>query len=179
VGIRAAARYSGRTVTSSPNPFDAPRSDPNPYGYMEQEVFDDAPLAQRGTRFVAAIVDGLLVAAAVLPAVILATLEQEEAAIGLGVLLVLAITGYQWYLISTTGQSLAKKWMNIRIVREDGSDIDFVTGVVLRIWAVTALSMLPFVGSFVGLIDALMIFGDTQQCLHDRIAKTKVVQVTY
>lgn len=165
-------------MTSSPNPFDAPRVDIDPFPY-DPEVLDDAPLAGRGTRLLAMIVDGLLLVASALPTVLFLVLEQEEIALGVGAIGVLALTGYQWYLIATSGQTLAKRWLNIRIVREDGSDVDFVTGVIMRNWVVRALGGLPFVGVVVPFVDALMIFGETQQCLHDRIAKTKVIQVTY
>jgi uncharacterized RDD family membrane protein YckC len=85
---------------------------------------------------------------------------------------------YQWILIATTGQTLAKKWLKMKIVKVDGTPVDFVSGVILRSWVVQALSAIPMVGGLVGLIDALMIFGAEQRCLHDHIAGTIVIDVT-
>jgi uncharacterized RDD family membrane protein YckC len=96
--------------------------------------------------------------------------------IGVSVLMVLAFSIYQWYLIATTGQTLAKRWLGIMIVRTDGSPCGFVNGVLLRNWVIyVLLSFLPFVNYLVWLIDALMIFGDERRCLHDHIAGTRVV----
>jgi hypothetical protein len=39
------------------------------------------------------------------------------------------------------------------------------------------MGAIPFVGNFVGLVDALMIFGEDHRCLHDRIAGTRVISV--
>jgi hypothetical protein len=37
--------------------------------------------------------------------------------------------------------------------------------------------MIPFIGNFVNLADALFIFGEEHRCLHDHIAGTKVISV--
>jgi hypothetical protein len=37
------------------------------------------------------------------------------------------------------------------------------------------LAMIPIVGNFIALIDALMIFRASRKCLHDDIAGTKVI----
>ena len=72
---------------------------------------------------------------------------------------------------------MAKAWLRTRIIRENGERPGFVHGVVLRSWAIAVLGMVPFVGSLVGLADALAIFsGTTRQTLHDRIAHTLVIQ---
>ena len=91
---------------------------------------------------------------------------------------------YQWYLISTTGQSLAKKWFRIRIVKTDNTGVDFVSGVLLREWVLGFVAgaingVIPSAGSIVSLVDALMIFGSERRCLHDVIASTKVVIAEY
>jgi uncharacterized RDD family membrane protein YckC len=90
-------------------------------------------------------------------------------------LMVLSFMIYQWYLIATTGQSLAKRWLGIKIVRLDGSPVGFVNGVILRSWVVGALSNIPILGTIIGLVNPLMIFGEERRCLHDHIAGTRVV----
>lgn len=136
-------------------------------------------LASPGTRLVARLLDGVLYFGAALalggP---MAAFAGEDAAAGMTMLAWLGLGIYQWYLISTTGQSLGKKWMNIRIVKLDGSPVDFASGVLLRIWALYGLTLfgaLIVLGWLLPLVDALMIFGDDRRCLHDHLAGTKVV----
>ena len=91
---------------------------------------------------------------------------------GLGVL---SIAAYQWYLVATTGQTLGKRMLKIRIVKADGDPAGFLHGVVLRSWIMFLFGMVPYVGSCAGLVDALMIFSESRRCLHDRIAGTIVI----
>ena len=67
--------------------------------------------------------------------------------------------------------------LGMKIVKTDGSDVNFVSGVILRSWVTGALSNIPFIGGIIGLVDALMIFGEEHRCLHDHIAGTKVISV--
>ena len=151
-------------------------------------------LAERGTRLGAVLIDGLLAVAAAAPAgIILAFMifsatngmtslgDAEMMSYGviavgaLMVLMILAFMGYQWYLIATTGQTLAKRWLGIKIVRVDGSPLGFVNGVILRSWVTGMLSNIPMVGMIVGIVNPLMIFGEERRCLHDLIAGTRVI----
>ena len=60
--------------------------------------------------------------------------------IALGVISGLFILGYNWYLIATRGQTIAKRWLKLKIVRENGKPVDFKTGVALRSWITFWLS---------------------------------------
>lgn len=175
-----------------------PGSNFNPYAPPTADIHQGAQLgldgqyvlADRGTRLGAALIDGLLLFAAMLPAgVILAfmvyastsggSMRNNEFAIfglmGVMGLMVLAFMGYQWYLISTTGQSLAKRWMGIKIVRIDGTPVNFVNGVILRSWVMGLLGNIPVLGPIASLVNPLMIFGEERRCLHDHIAGTRVI----
>lgn len=147
-------------------------------------------LADPWSRLGASIIDNLLLVGALAPAglIFLFTAgissnvfdiaEREYISIGLIVLMgfmALAFVFYQWYLVATTGQSLAKRWMGLQIVRVDGSPLGFVNGVILRSWVITVIAQIPFIGGIVGLVDALMIFGAERRCLHDHIAGTRVI----
>ena len=79
----------------------------------------------------------------------------------------------QWFLLATSGQTIGKKLMMIRIVSTDGKLTGFLQAVVLRNWLRAVFSFVPFFG----LIDLLFIFTDSRRCLHDYFAGTKVVGI--
>ena len=181
------------------NPFKAPEALSTAFSRPEEEL-GPRHLAERGTRLAGAVIDGSLYLAAAVPGAIVmlvgAVTAPESFAgsgddgpeflgsmgstLGMAVLFLsmLGLAIYQWILIATTGQTLAKRWLKMKIVKVDGTPVDFVSGVILRSWVVQALSAIPMVGGLVGLIDALMIFGAEQRCLHDHIAGTIVIDVT-
>ena len=90
---------------------------------------------------------------------------------------VLAIAAVQWYLIATSGQTVGKKLVGVKIVKTTGEDVNFVSGVILRAWVPAVIGWVPFVGSIFGLVNILFIFGAEHRCLHDMIAGTKVISV--
>lgn len=164
------------------NPYAAPTADIGD----ASERRDTAVLAGRGTRFGAALLDGLLYAGSVLPGLIAAALtgafsgrssggDGSSAAALLPVTMIgvgfLGLAAFQVYLVATTGQSLGKRFTGIRIVRVDGSGVGFVDGIVLRSWLVGLLCVIPFLS----LVDLLLIFRGDRRCGHDLIAGTKVI----
>lgn len=80
---------------------------------------------------------------------------------------------FQWWLISTRGQSIGKLILGMRIVTDGGRYPGFLQGVVLRNWVRVLLSTVPFFALF----DALFILGNSNRCIHDYIANTHVVDV--
>lgn len=90
----------------------------------------------------------------------------------MGILPILFVVS-QWILLATSGQTIGKKLLMIRIVTESGTLPGFLQAVVLRNWLRYALSFIPFFS----LIDALFIFSDSRRCLHDYLAGTKVVSL--
>lgn len=160
----------------APNPYAAPVSDASPHwgmGMGEEHI-----LASRGNRFAGSVVDGLLYFVALIPGIALAAGTNDDALIGLSVIVpMLMLACVQWYLIATTGQSLAKRWLGMKIIKTSGEDVDFVSGVLLRSWVVGFINLIPVVGSIFPLLDALFIFGDEHRTLHDMIAGTKVISV--
>lgn len=79
----------------------------------------------------------------------------------------------QWNLIATRGQSVGKLICCIRIVTTDGKLPGFFLGVVMRNWVRSLLAIVPFFS----LLDIAFIFGNSQRCIHDYLANTRVVQV--
>jgi uncharacterized RDD family membrane protein YckC len=145
------------------------------YGYGEDQI-----LAARGTRLAAAMIDGMLYVGVLLPGIVLMAAADGNddgailAAVVMGIAF-FALAIYQMYLISTRGQSLAKKWLGIKIVKTDGTEAGFVHGVLLRAWVMGFIGQIPIVGAIASLVDPLLIFGDERRCLHDMIAGTKVI----
>jgi uncharacterized RDD family membrane protein YckC len=70
-----------------------------------------------------------------------------------------------------TGQSLAKKYFGIKVIRSDGSPASLSN----LIWKRNVLNWLISIVPLYGIIEVLFIFGEDRQCLHDKIADTIVV----
>jgi uncharacterized RDD family membrane protein YckC len=142
-------------------------------------------LADRSTRLAAAIVDGLIYMALYFVIVLLVMgirfMELGTASMGKQVLLqfvgVGIYLGLNGYWLAKNGQSIAKKLLNIKIVRSDGSAAGLPRIVGLRLLPMWVLAMVPFIGPLVvTLVDPLMIFRESRKCLHDTIADTIVIK---
>jgi uncharacterized RDD family membrane protein YckC len=143
-------------------------------------------LAGRGTRLAAAIIDSIIL---FIPLILvigllgtvgaLAGLDPDGLIVDavlpfiLGIGLFLLLNGS---LLARRGQTIGKLLMKIRIVRTDGSLATFGRVFGLRYALNGLIASVPFVGSVYGIVDALMIFRDSRQCLHDQIADTVVVK---
>jgi uncharacterized RDD family membrane protein YckC len=186
-------------ATGQQNPYAPPAEDDEPRNDDEGAAF---ALASRGARFAGALIDGLaglvlsfLVRAAMGDAanVFSPDLSKHRFTVPLAVGIVLPLT-IQGALIATRGQSIGKVVMRTRIVDGDGRTAAFFQGFVLRTLPITAVALLPtvalglgtdagtvttltWVTSLFSLVDALLIFGDRNRCLHDRIAGTFVAVV--
>jgi uncharacterized RDD family membrane protein YckC len=97
---------------------------------------------------------------------------QAGAAI-FGFLVFLAINGY---LLSSSGQTVGKRLLGIRIVRSNGETADFARIAFIRYLPTSAAQMIPVLGYIYPLIDVLLIFRSSRKCLHDSIADTIVVK---
>lgn len=148
-------------------------------------------LASPWTRLAAHIIDNLLYLPIVLiiafPAGVLVVESQKGGRPNpiLGLLIILGcaglfvLTAYQWYLTATRGATLGKGWLGIKILTIHGTEVDFLTGVVMRNWVIgfgQVLLGMVSMGWLLGLVDSLMIFSADRRCLHDHIAKTQVIE---
>jgi uncharacterized RDD family membrane protein YckC len=185
--------------TEYPNPYAPPSAD---IDSLAPAVADGAPLADRWTRLGAAIVDNLVNMVPVVvactvgagiafggglvrgtftdqnptpPDVVLERMIPLLIAIGVGLLGTIGIGIFQCYRIATTGQTLAKKWLKIKIVNIDGSPVTFGSGVGMRAILIWFITSIPYLGIIFWLVDILMIFRDDRRCLHDLMAGTRVV----
>jgi uncharacterized RDD family membrane protein YckC len=160
------------------NPYAPPEAQLAPRG----QALPRADLASRGTRLGAKLIDGVVLFVVVF-AIIMAgsaagggPTEQYTtrmlAIMGLGFALVV---GVQAWLLHRHGQTVGKKLLGIRIVRGDLSRCGLGRIVLLRVLPFSVVGLIPLIGPLVGLVDALMIFGDDHRTLHDRVADTVVV----
>jgi uncharacterized RDD family membrane protein YckC len=152
--------------------------------------------ADRLQRFGAAIIDGVVFGGVVLPLILMTgawsygysvqslggrgTLNPGVFA-GAGLIACLiGIVAWSWItivLVKRNGQSIAKWFVGIKVVRKDGSRASLGRIFWMRNVMNALPSMIPLVGGLYNLVDPLFIFGETQQCLHDRIADTIVVKL--
>lgn len=79
--------------------------------------------------------------------------------------------------VTRSGQTLGKKCIGIRILDSSSGELPgFVRGVLIRSWATMILYLIPGIGLLFSLIDLGMIFREGNQCLHDDMAGTIVVE---
>jgi uncharacterized RDD family membrane protein YckC len=91
--------------------------------------------------------------------------------IGFGVWLWLTVT-----YMHRNGQSIGKKLLAIKVIRADGTPVSLSRLFGLRTVVNGLISIIPIVGPIYGLVDVLFIFGESRQCLHDKILGTIVVK---
>jgi uncharacterized RDD family membrane protein YckC len=164
----------------------------NPYAPPRAAVLDiidptvQVALADRGTRLGAALLDGIFMLPIYLPLVLSLAIGGSEAAgvedstgsaivVGGFVLMLVGLIVWAWFTIlyvSRNGQTIAKKFLGIKVVRSDGSPATLGRILLLRNVVNALLGIIPLYG----LIDHLFIFGETRQCLHDKLADTMVIR---
>jgi len=166
------------------NPYAPPQAGVD--DISEPEAF--AVPADRGTRLGAALLDSVLFVLAVYVPLLVAAFsgarietapeeadQFERLAIGGAVVALIGLVIWAWFTLkymARNSQSIAKKWLQIKVVRADGSRVSLGRLILLRNVVVWILSMIPLFS----IVDALFIFGEARQCLHDKIADTIVVK---
>lgn len=144
-------------------------------------------MASVGRRFVAILIDGLIVT---LPIMVLAFLvllplglvEAQEEVDGLPPMfaifgnLLVSLGGaaiyilYEGLMLGSGGQTVGKKAMKVKVVTADGSEL--TSG---QAWGRAASRQILGIVPCLGLIDYLVAFGDERTTIHDMMAKTRVV----
>ena len=161
----------------------------NPYAPPGATVYDVAErnaalvAAGRGTRLGAVILDAVILGFMVyVPFLIGAGLsapaefESDLSPLALGAFLVGFAGFIAWgyftvVFVNRNGQTIAKKLLDIKVVRSDGSPASLGRIFWLRNVVNGLVSIIPLYG----IIDSLFIFSESRQCLHDKIADTIVV----
>jgi uncharacterized RDD family membrane protein YckC len=175
------------------NRFAPPRAD------VEDQADDAGAMvdASRGARLLAVIIDsvlpliliGVILAGVAIPAYEnyrqahapgiepprLSSHHLTTAWAWLGGMAVIAFHVWSTVLVWLYGQTVGKRLMDIRVVRTDGARVTFARFVFLRWLPLFIVRFVPLFNVVIGLLDPLLIFRDSRQCLHDSIADTKVV----
>ncbi len=133
-------------------------------------------LAERGTRWLAKFIDGLLIIPAFVIALVIISImgadPNDQSSDWVFWVILFILFAIQAYYLTVEGQSLGKRWLKIRIVDAETQRVGgFSKNVLVR-------SVLNFILSFVpvyGLVDVLFIFREDRRCVHDLMAGTIVV----
>jgi len=158
-----------------------------PTAHVEDVQPDALALAGRGARLGSVLIDGLIQGGIyyALAFTVFRSLLPDPAAggnviglialqLGVGVVLFVLI---QSYLLATQGQTIGKKLLGLRIVRSNGERASIARVLGLRYFLGWTVMMVPFVGAIFALVDSLLIYRESHQCLHDNIADTIVIRV--
>jgi uncharacterized RDD family membrane protein YckC len=170
--------------------------DSNRFAPPKAELADPASLADgpvlagRGMRLLAVFIDGLLNMLFFLPVYFIVggsalmgfdPQTPPDPMAMMGTMFKAMLPGYliagviQGWSLHAFGGTLGKKLLGLRIVRTDGSRAGFVRLFFGRGAAAVLPGFIPLIGALYVLIDTLVIFRESRQCLHDQIADTKVV----
>ena len=169
----------------STNPYAPPK------GTVRDMPSEEIELASRLSRFLASLLDGIIAGLMIyLPAAIVAAatgrlvlIEELESGgdidlNGLKLPFFLCVVGFMawaWItllLVARYGQTIAKRLLEIRVVRSDGSQASLGRIFWLRNVVNALLGIIPLYA----LIDLLFIFGERRQCIHDLLADTIVIK---
>ncbi|MFG2025146.1 RDD family protein [Streptomyces sp. NPDC048825] len=130
------------------------------------------PYAHWGSRVLATLVDSLILLVAYLPAVIGALISETAAGIG-GLITIVAMIGVVVWLLmeeGKTGQTIGKKTMGIRLLREsDGQPLGFGMAFARRL-----AHILDSAACYLGWLWPL--WDDKKQTFADKVCSTVVVK---
>lgn len=183
------------SVAPSPTPSFTPDFVPALPAYAT--VAPTVPLAGRGERLLAQLLDNVIAFACCLPGLILIALAAAKAGISVGGnmsdlataagmaagLIVLCAAAFvlfvvQLWMLITRGQTLGKKALGLRIVAfENETNPGFVRVFLLRVLVPAVVGAVPYLGIFFTMTDICFIFREDRRCIHDLIANTKVIKV--
>ena len=165
-----------------------------PPGAVVADIGGVDALAERagpGARLGATILDGIIFSVMVYvpllvtigfgmdPADLEAGVASNPVLIGGGIITLAGLIAWCWLTImyvARNGQSIAKKLLDIKVVRPDGSPASLGRIFWLRNVVNWLIGIIPLFGILYRIVDVLFIFAESRQCLHDKIADTIVVK---
>lgn len=162
----------------------------NPYAAPQSNVIpapvpgDALPSASRWHRFLASMLDALIIMVVVMPIEWMAgafdraqpsyAFRGEDvfwSAIGFGIMVLI-----NWNQL-LNGQTIGKSVLKIKVVRRDGSPCDRKRLILWRMLPIQVVVLIPVIGMIAALADCFSIFRSSRYTLHDDVADTKVVDL--
>ena len=147
---------------------------------------DQLPLASRGTRFLAQCADGFLTVLVMIPLnrnveLFQTAMADKESLVSWEKCLWILSHYLVWVVLNgwflRKGQTVGKKLFRIQVRRKDGTPVGWARYVLGRELPIRLSMFVPWAGGYLALIDALFIFREGRNTLHDDIAGTKVVEL--
>lgn len=165
-------------------------SDNNVYSTPQSQLVDqvddsEKPLASRWARLGASIIDSIIMMFVVVPVMYFTggfdgMMEGREPGFvymfGIGILSLVAYLVINYRFLVINGQTIGKKVLEIKIVDLNGNLPVFQPQLLIRYAVYLLPGQIPFVGQLFSLINVLFIFSAEKRCIHDLVAKTKVVK---
>ena len=146
-------------------------------------------LAGYWARIAAYLIDSILVSVGVLAVLLVVKPElfdhsPEKAPFAILLTILLSLRGvqflYEALLLARDGQTLGKKALKIRVIRSDGQDLDIMSSIT-RPFFLHCLAFFQLLLGFpwmFAFLDYILIFSNKQRkCLHDILARTRVVRI--
>ena len=168
-------------------PSDVPPNDMQPKGLKPSEPPTNN-IAGRGKRFLAAMIDGLVGMFVTFPVFshfgIWEAIQQNKEVShtlsnGLALFGVVMFFVLHGYLLFQYGQTIGKRFVGLAIVTLDDNKPQFAALIINRYLPQWVAIFIPVVGPMVALGDVIFIFfNDQNRCVHDLIAKTKVIDLS-
>ncbi|MBL7115343.1 MAG: RDD family protein [Kiritimatiellae bacterium] len=150
----------------------------------EQKVADKPILAPRQKRLVGAVIDSLIMIAALSPFValsgIIETAKRKES-LSTQTMVIFALLGLALYvlihghLLIKYGQTVGKRLVGTRIVDLQGQIPPLERIVFLRHYLFNIVGYIPYMGVAIQILNILYIFHPDRRCLHDRVTGTSVL----
>jgi uncharacterized RDD family membrane protein YckC len=158
----------------------------NPYGDMSgaaDPLEGMPPLANRGKRLLARIIDALIIG---IPVALILGLAQggydttdDGRTYGEQAVYTLVYVVYEGLMLTRSGQTVGKRLMRIRVALLANGAVPQGTSGWLRAVVYQLPPLVPCIGSIFWLVNVLFCTWDKpyQQCVHDKAARTVVVAV--
>jgi uncharacterized RDD family membrane protein YckC len=165
------------------NPYQTPATDIG----SGEAIITENELASPWIRLLAAFIDGLILMVFIVPVQISMGIYDGfpekmvppdlMTTIIITLLAMIAYVTVNAYTLHKNGQSIGKLICKIKIVRVDFSRVTLTRIIFARYLPTNVVGQIPLVGWVIGLVDILLIFRKSRQCLHDNIANTVVIKV--
>jgi len=152
---------------------------------VTEEPANKIELASRWQRLWASLIDTLSILLITVPAMLLTTGfsgASDGSDPSFGYTLFIGLLGISFFffinrkLLTEHGQTIGKMVLGIKIVDLDGNLPGVMQHLLPRYATFLLPGYIPVVGQFFALINVLFIFAQDKRCIHDHVAKTRVVE---